>query len=89
MYWMLHAGAGCQRVNQQSRRVAVFKPDSREEYKSLREDQENRRQIEEPYIPLSEARANKTKIDWAATNMLNRSSSDAKSLVNHPLEELL
>lgn len=64
-----------------------FQTRIKEEYKSLREDHENRRQTKN-YIPLSEARANKTKIDWAATKYAKPQFLGRKEFVNYPLEEL-
>ncbi|MBL7835093.1 MAG: methionine synthase [Cyclobacteriaceae bacterium] len=64
-----------------------FQTKIKQEYKLLREDHENRRQAKN-YIPLTEARANKTKIDWAATNYSKPQFLGRKEFVNYPLDEL-
>lgn len=66
---------------------ANFKTKVKEEYKTLRADHENRKQNKN-YIPLTEARANRTKIDWTATQYTKPEFLGRKEFVNYPLEEI-
>lgn len=59
----------------------------KQEYKTLREDHENRKQTKN-YIPLAEARANKTKIDWSTTTYSKPQFVGRKEFVNYPLEDI-
>jgi len=59
----------------------------KDEYAKLREDYDKRRE-QKHYIPLSEARKNQVKIDWAATQITKPSFIGTKSLLNFPLEEI-
>lgn len=64
-----------------------FKTKVKEEYKTLRADHENRKQ-NKSYIPLAEARANKTKIDWSVTQYTKPQFLGRKEFVKYPLEEI-
>lgn len=64
-----------------------FKTKVKEEYKTLRADHESRKQ-DKNYIPLAQARANKTKIDWSAAQFTKPEFLGRKEFVNYPLEEI-
>jgi 5-methyltetrahydrofolate--homocysteine methyltransferase len=64
-----------------------FKVRVKEEYKALRADHENRKQGKN-YIPLPAARANRTKIDWSATQYTKPQFLGRKEFVKYPLEEI-
>lgn len=64
-----------------------FQQKIKAEYEALRADHESRKQTKS-YIPLAEARANKTKIDWSATVYTKPQFLGRKEFVNYPLEEI-
>jgi 5-methyltetrahydrofolate--homocysteine methyltransferase len=64
-----------------------FKIRVKEEYKLLRADHENRKQNKN-YISLTEARANRTKVDWSATQYTKPQFLGRKEFVKYPLEEI-
>jgi 5-methyltetrahydrofolate--homocysteine methyltransferase len=64
-----------------------FKIRVKEEYKTLRADHENRKQNKN-YISIAEARANRTKIDWSATQYTKPQFLGRKEFVKYPLEEI-
>lgn len=65
----------------------AFKTKIKEEYKALRADHESRKEGKN-YIPLAEARANKTNIDWSKTNFTKPSFLGRKEIIAYPLEEI-
>lgn len=65
----------------------AFKAKIKQEYAELRKEHEGRQQLKN-YIPLEEARKNKTKIDWSAVKFTSPSFTGRKELVNYPLEEI-
>jgi 5-methyltetrahydrofolate--homocysteine methyltransferase len=64
-----------------------FQDKMKAEYQALRVDHENRKQTKN-YIPLAEARANETKIDWATTTFTKPQFIGRKEFVKYPLEEI-
>jgi 5-methyltetrahydrofolate--homocysteine methyltransferase len=64
-----------------------FQDRMKAEYQALRVDHENRKQTKN-YIPLAEARANETKIDWATTTFTKPQFIGRKEFVKFPLEEI-
>jgi 5-methyltetrahydrofolate--homocysteine methyltransferase len=64
-----------------------FQDRMKAEYQALRVDHENRKQTKN-YIPLTEARANETKIDWATTTFTKPQFIGRKEFVKFPLEEI-
>lgn len=64
-----------------------FKIRVKEEYKTLRADHENRKQNKN-YISLTEARANRTKIDWSTAPYTKPQFLGRKEFVKYPLEEI-
>jgi 5-methyltetrahydrofolate--homocysteine methyltransferase len=64
-----------------------FQDKMKAEYQALRVDHENRKQTKN-YIPLVEARANETKIDWANTIFTKPQFIGRKEFVKYPLEEI-
>jgi 5-methyltetrahydrofolate--homocysteine methyltransferase len=64
-----------------------FQEKFKEEYRVMRKDHENR-QEQKNYIPLSAARANRTKIDWSAVVFKKPSFTGRKEFVKYPLEEI-
>ncbi len=64
-----------------------FQDKMKAEYQALRVDHENRKQTKN-YIPLTEARANETKIDWATTTFTKPQFIGRKEFVKFPLEEI-
>ncbi len=64
-----------------------FQQKMKAEYQALRVDHENRKQTKS-YISLADARANATKIDWAATMFTKPQFIGRKEFVKFPLEEL-
>src|SRR5690606_17350745 len=59
----------------------------KEEYKKLRADHESRKTAKH-YITLGDARKNKVKIDWQATQFTKPSFTGRKAFVDFPLEEI-
>lgn len=59
----------------------------KDEYAKLREDYEKRKE-QKNYIPLTEARTNQVKIDWATAKITKPTFLGTKALVNFPLEEI-
>ncbi len=72
-------------INEQTR--GNFKTRIKQEYVQLRKDHESRQQ-EKNYIPLSEARKNKTAIDWQKFEPAKPSFLGRKAFLNYPLEEI-
>lgn len=72
-------------INEQTR--GNFKTRIKQEYVQLRKDHESRQQ-EKNYIPLLEARKNKTAIDWQKFEPVKPSFLGRKSFLNYPLEEI-
>ncbi len=58
------------------------------EYEKFRDDY-NSRQTTKTYISLAEARANKTKIDWASTEIAKPKFLGTKTFENFPLKEII
>jgi 5-methyltetrahydrofolate--homocysteine methyltransferase len=67
-------------------RVA-FRARVKKEYVEMRKDHEGRQQLKN-YIPLVEARKNKTKIDWAKAEITKPIFLGKKVLVNYPIDEI-
>ncbi len=65
----------------------AFKLRVKQEYKDLRKDHEGRQQLKN-YIPLDEARKNRTKIDWSQVKFTKPAFTGRKELVSYPLEEI-
>lgn len=59
----------------------------KEEYKKLRADHESRK-TDKSYITLRDARNNKVRIDWRATNFTKPQFTGRKEFLDYPLEEL-
>lgn len=59
----------------------------KEEYKKLRADHESRK-TDKSYITLRDARNNKVRIDWHATNFTKPQFTGKKEFLDYPLEEL-
>jgi 5-methyltetrahydrofolate--homocysteine methyltransferase len=72
-------------ISEETRKA--FKDKVKAEYSKLRKEHETRQQ-EKNLISLSEARANKTKIDWSAATFTKPSFIGRKEFVNYPLEEI-
>jgi len=64
-----------------------FQDKMKAEYQALRLDHENRKQTKN-YIPLTEARANETKINWSTTTFTKPQFIGRKEFVKFPLEEI-
>lgn len=64
-----------------------FQAKFKEEYRVMRKDHEGR-QLEKNYIPLSEARKNRTKIDWSTTKFTKPTFTGRKELIKYPLAEI-
>lgn len=64
-----------------------FRTKIKDEYQKMRTEHASRQQAKN-YIPLKEARDNKVKINWTATNYTKPSFVGRKEFVNYPLEEL-
>ncbi len=64
-----------------------FKMKIKQEYKVLREDHESRKATKN-YIPLAEARKNRTKINWEETTFTKPSFTGRKEFVAYPLDEI-
>jgi 5-methyltetrahydrofolate--homocysteine methyltransferase len=64
-----------------------FKLKVKKEYQQLRLDHENRKQTKN-YITLSDARANKTKIDWASTKFTKPKFLGRKEFISYPLSDV-
>lgn len=65
----------------------AFKLKTKSEYAELRKEHESRQQVKD-YIPLSEARKNKVKIDWNSTEIAKPTFLGTKKLMAYPLEEI-
>lgn len=65
----------------------AFKTRVKEEYRLLRKDHESRQQ-DKSYISLSDARANRTKIDWQNASFTKPTFIGRKEIVKYPLEEI-
>lgn len=64
-----------------------FQSKIKDEYVKLRADHESRKQTKN-YITLSEARANKTKIDWSSTKYHAPEFTGRREYVAYPLDEI-
>jgi 5-methyltetrahydrofolate--homocysteine methyltransferase len=64
-----------------------IKDRTKEEYRKLRADHESRKTAKH-YITLADARSNKVKIDWDATQFTKPKFIGRKEFVNYPLEEV-
>ena len=64
-----------------------FQHKIKQEYIQLRKDHESRQQAKN-YIPLAEARQNKTKIDWVSSCLTPPSFLGKKVLLEYPLAEI-
>ncbi|GCC49999.1 methionine synthase [Chryseotalea sanaruensis] len=65
----------------------AFKSKIKLEYEVMRKDHASRQQAKN-YIPLNEARANRVKIDWKATQLTKPVILGRREFVNYPLEEI-
>ena len=65
----------------------AFKARIKQEYVDLRKDHEGRQQLKN-YIPLDQARKNRTKMDWSQIQFTKPTFTGRKELVNYPLEEI-
>jgi 5-methyltetrahydrofolate--homocysteine methyltransferase len=72
-------------INPQTR--GEFKRKIKVEYDKMRVDHAGRQQAKN-YIPLQEARNNRTKIDWQNTKFTKPSFLGRKEFINYPLEEI-
>lgn len=72
-------------INPKSR--GAFKDRIKQEYVDLRKDHEGKQQLKN-YISIAEARKNKVKIDWAASNITKPTFVGRRTLLNYPLEEI-
>lgn len=72
-------------INPKSR--GAFKARIKQEYVDLRKDHEGKQQLKN-YISIAEARKNKVKIDWAASNITKPTFVGRRTLLNYPLEEI-
>lgn len=59
----------------------------KKEYAAMRVEHENRKQTKN-YIPLAEARKNKTNVNWAETKFTKPTFIGRKEIVDYPLEEI-
>ena len=59
----------------------------KQEYVTLRADHEKRKEAKN-YIPLAEARKNKTNINWADVQYVKPTFTGRKEIINYPLEEI-
>ena len=66
---------------------AAFQARIKQEYVDLRKDHEGRQKLKN-YIPLDEARKNRTKIDWSQAPFKKPIFTGRKELVNYPLTEI-
>ncbi len=64
-----------------------FQQKIKQEYSQLRKDHESRQQAKN-YIPLTEARKNKTRIDWASTVITRPAFLGRKVFLDYPLTEI-
>lgn len=65
----------------------AFMERTKKEYEGMRKDHENRQQLKN-YIPLSEARKNKVKIDWGTSHLIKPTFLGRREFVNYPLSEI-
>src|SRR5882724_7383630 len=65
----------------------AFQLKTKKEYEVMRKDHESRQQLKN-YIPLMEARKNKTVIDWNNSVIVKPTFLGRKTLLNYPLEEI-
>jgi len=72
-------------INQITR--PAFMEKTKKEYENMRKDHESRQQLKN-YIPLTEARKNKVKIDWNNTVITKPSFLGRKVLLNYSLAEI-
>ncbi|GHN01936.1 hypothetical protein WSM22_34250 [Cytophagales bacterium WSM2-2] len=64
-----------------------FKNKTKKEYEGMRKDHESRQQLKN-YIPLTDARKNKTVIDWQTAVITRPSFLGRRELLNYPLHEI-
>jgi 5-methyltetrahydrofolate--homocysteine methyltransferase len=72
-------------VSEQSR--PAFQQKIKDEYAKLRVDHEARKQVKN-FISLTEARQNRTQIDWKETKYTSPSFTGRKELIAYPLDEI-
>ncbi|HYF68348.1 MAG TPA: methionine synthase [Ohtaekwangia sp.] len=72
-------------INPETR--TAFQQKIKAEYVKLRADHESRKETKH-YITLSDARANKTKIDWSKTTFTKPAYTGRKEYVAYPLSEI-
>ena len=65
----------------------AFKAKIKAEYVKMRSDHESRQQAKN-YIPLTEARKNKVKVDWDTTTLVKPGFIGKKVFLSYPLEEI-
>jgi len=65
----------------------AFQLKTKKEYEGMRKDHESRQQLKN-YIPLVEARKNKTVIDWNTSVITKPAFLGRKELLNYPLDEI-
>ena len=65
----------------------AFKAKIKAEYVKMRSDHESRQQAKN-YIPLTEARKNKVKVDWDTTPLVKPGFIGKKVFLSYPLEEI-
>jgi len=70
-----------------SSNAASFKEKWKREYNDLRKDHESRQQLKN-YIPLAEARQNRTQVDWPGIKFTQPTFTGRKEWVNYPLNEI-
>jgi len=66
---------------------SAFMDRIKQEYEVLRKDHEGRQQLKN-YIPLDEARKNRTKVDWSQVKFKRPSFIGRKELLNFPLDKI-
>lgn len=72
-------------ISEQTR--AAFKQKTKDEYQKLRKDHESRKETRVA-ISLTDARANKAKVDWSKTSYTKPSFIGRKLYESYPLEEI-
>ena len=65
----------------------AFKARIKQEYVDLRKDHEGRQQLKN-YIPLDQARKNRTRMDWSQVQFTKPAFTGRKELISYPLEEI-
>jgi 5-methyltetrahydrofolate--homocysteine methyltransferase len=72
-------------MNTESR--GIFKDKVKTEYQHLRNDQASRQEAK-AYVPITEARRNRTPIDWNSTTLVRPAFLGKKVLNDYPLDEI-